>query len=103
MPGNVEGFRIAVFVDQPELVPLRPLVAAFDLGADNPEIIAGDQVAIDAEVVVDVDELVAVQFHVGVVEPHRPDLESEVGGVVARRSRRGDHCESSSREQKGFH
>src|SRR5207253_4991546 len=86
------------------LVMLGPLVAGFDFGPNDAEIVTGDQVAVDAELIVDGEDVEAVSPDVRVLQPHRSDLEPEVSGMVARCSWCGGKCGNRGRgKQIAFH
>jgi hypothetical protein len=100
----VEVDRTAIAVVDIELVEFGPLVAAFQLGADQAEIVTEDEVAIDAHLVVDVGDVDAVDLQVDFLQPHRAGFDSEISGIVTRRGwRRGQRSGGCRSKQIGLH
>ena len=82
---------------------LGALVAKLGLGADHAEIIAGDEVAIDAQLIVDVDDVEIVGLDLGTVGPDAANFEPEISRIVARHGRRRQCSDRGGREQMPSH
>ena len=63
MAVRADGRRVVAIV-----VVLGPFVGAFELGPEHPEVVAGDQVAIDAHLMLDLEKVDAVADEI----PTRP-------------------------------
>src|SRR5688572_13024416 len=90
---------------------LGPFVAELRFGADHAEVVAGDQVAIDAELMVDVEQLdvvivveVEVEVDFAVVGHQGTDFDPEIAGIVpSGGGRGGKRSDRGSREQVPSH
>ena len=94
--GGIESGKIAGI--DAELVKLGAFVAELDLGANDAEIIAGDQVDVVAALVVELERILE-DVAVLVLGKQDAAFDADVGRAVAGDCRRGDCRRSDGREQ----